>query len=176
MTSTGPTRPFWAVLLQVKAWAYGGNGTWSIVDGRAGLTAISSGSSANAWVDANASNGILSGTVAEVGTQKSTGLTFRVIDNLNAYYINRTSSSVLKWSLFKMVAGTATSLGPSTVDITAGQAMSVELSGANVVAKANGATIITASDSELLAGTRHGLIGTTAEHGAPWDNVNFVAA
>jgi len=158
---------------EAKPWTiYGTGAAWSITANQAGLTALT-GSSAVAYVDAQKTDGILRATLAAVGAGKATGLAFRGSDLTNQFYLSRESSTALKWSLFKRVAGTVTNLGNSGVLIAAGDQLAVTLAGSNISVSINGVQAIAATDAAHAANKLHGLFGSSAELAAKWDNISF---
>jgi len=161
---------------EAKAWTiYGTGAVWSIASNRAGLTALT-GSSAIAYVDGASADGTLKATLAVAGTQKAVGLSLRGTDLTNQYYLGRESGSVLKWTLYKRVAGTVTSLGNSGVNIADGDVVEAVMSGNSIIIKINGASVISATDSTFNTKTLHGFYGSSVSLDAKWDDISFVAA
>lgn len=98
---------------------------------------------------------------------------FRHVDLSNYLFLSRESASLVNWTLWKRVAGTATLVQNSAVPITAGDVIEVTLNGSSVIVKINGTTAITATVADLVTATGYGF-GTITTALSRWDNVSLV--
>lgn len=141
-------------------------GTWGINNNIARVVVASS---------ANAGDGIRDLAAVETGVANATvrlrikvadspvGLAFRVSDSLNFWQFVRTGAG---YQVYKVVAGTATSMGTSASPMAVDDLITVTFNGASIVARINGTGDITVTgDAFNQNATRHGMVarGITAQ-------------
>jgi hypothetical protein len=151
--------------------------TWSIVSNRAVLTNLSATTSFIA-VDAGASDGTYTATLASAGTSHAGGLGIRISDFNNLLFLTtRVSSGNNLYSLQRKVAGTTTVLQTaSSVDSADGDVIQVILAGLNIRVKVNGVEIINQTVADFSTLTKFGLYGSSGNYDVQWDDVSFMAA
>lgn len=163
-----------------KAWNVGstsGTPTWSIVSNRIALTAAATGN-AVLYADGKDADGVLTATCVSAGSVKQTGVVFRLSGPTSYLYLSRAASGDNRWTLFKRISGTSTVIqyNPSGTLIANGDVVEVTLDGTTVEVRVNGLLIITATVSDQLTATNHGLYGGNSTLDATWDDIEFVAA
>ena len=121
-----------------------------------------------AVVESSTSDGVVGGVIGGdqgVTGRASTGMgfAFRYTDPLNYNFVgfNETFSN---WTVFRVVAGTATSLGTFVADSNAGDEIAVKYVGGNIVVYRNGVALkeygsglLYCTDGSPLSGTKVGL-------------------
>lgn len=144
-------------------WTLTGDGTVTGADGAATTT-----------VDSLSSDGILTAVVATVGTLNRAGLVLRMIDRSNYLYVVPSTSGYL--TLYGRIDNaTAFSHRFDTNTLSAGDTLSVELSGPTVTVSLNGTAIGSRTVPELTDATHHGLF-TASGADTTWDSITFTAA
>lgn len=138
-------------------------GTWGIQSNRAYISAGVSALTCLASVECGIADGTISTTIATATSTSNSGLTFRVTDVNNLYVLEGGNGSTTA-KIYKRVSGTFTQIAESAgnVHFNAGDVISVVLSGSSIIAKQNGTTIVSVTDSTHLTQTKHGLYHTAA--------------
>jgi hypothetical protein len=159
-----------------RAWEFDSNGVapdWRVTS--VGTASLFAGAAINtAVVDALTNNGTLTVTASSLGSNRRGGVVLRCQDAMNNLFLFQ-SAAGSGLTLFKRVAGTATSIATSSYIPANGDVYSVALFNSNITVKVNGATIITATDATFQGETRHGLYGTSDALLMGWDNISFTA-
>lgn len=159
-----------------RAWEFYSNGVapdWRVTS--VGTGSLITGASINlAVVDALTGNGTLTVTASSLGSNRRGGVVLRAQDWDNNVFLFQSAAGT-GLTLYKRVAGVATSIATSTYIPANGDIYDVVLFNANITVKVNGATIITATDSTFQGETRHGLYGTSDALLMGWDNISFTA-
>ena len=146
------------------AWSVINAARWTIASGALACGATSGVTAPNdVFVDDAQANGTIS--LKLLGLPTSTGLAFRVggSGNVNGFIFWAGGST---WTLSRRTAaGAYTAVATGTGTPAAGDTLSVVLNGSSIVCKVNGVAIITATDANYQANTRHGV----------WTNANISA-
>lgn len=99
-------------------------------------------------------------------------LYFRIVDSLNNFVIKITSGNV--YQLSRVLNGTATTLGAGTTIANNGDVLKVNLKDTSIKVYINDTLEFSATDSNFLTATKHG-IGSTANTSGSFDDFQVVA-
>lgn len=123
-------------------------------------------------VDGLASDGTISAVLASFTGSRWGGLAFRVLDGNNHLRVAELSGSSSRIVLQKRSGGSTTTIATSQTLPQPGGEISVSFVGTQVEVKYDGATIITASDSEFVGETVHGFYAQSSAVFS-WDSIEF---
>ena len=152
-----------------------GTAVWGIQSNRAYVSSLST-TTTMAVIDTGLSNGTYSVTIGALPSPVNVLVPFRVVDLTNYLGLTRVGTSDFRYRLTKVVNGTLTELAVSSKIIEVGDVISVELNGSNIVAKVNGTTILSITDSTFQTATKYGMYAGTSSYTAlRYDDLSFVA-
>lgn len=140
-------------------------GTWGI-SGNKGYLVTDSGSNNLATLDSTKADCTVAVTLS--GTFNGGALTFRFVDTSNFFIAYADGNNV---TVYQNVATSFTLIGTTAYIWSAGDVLSVTLSGQNIDAKVNGVSKVTGTSAAHTSATRHGLFTSPSpDPSARWDN------
>lgn len=147
-----------------ETWQYWG-GTWGIESNNARLYSTSpaaTGGTINrvAYLDTGCADGVLQVTLATIATGNR--IAFRATDDVNLLWVFPNAAG---YELWKTEAASSVPLVKTTVVPAAGDVVTIGFTGALIVVRINGVTILTWASSFNRTATRHGLLAISVNTG-----------
>jgi hypothetical protein len=155
-----------------SAWVsqFSGGGVGWGISGNKGYDQYDAGGTGIATLDSSSADTTVQATLSAVGNE--IGLVARFSDTSNYLFIRARSSD--GYTLFKRVAGSATSLGNYAGTPANGDVLALVMSGSSLTVQVNGVSRITATDSFNNTATLHGLWAFNAyTTSARWDDFSI---
>jgi hypothetical protein len=160
----------------LKPWVFASgsaNPMWVRSSGKAviGPTAPSS----VAYVDGLSANGLLTQTIGSIGSARNAALVFRYVDASNYLYLKWTEGTGV-YRCYKYLAGVTTQVFGTSTTSANGDVIEVTMSGSAISAKINGTAVGSATVTDFLTATKHGMEGSSTDRTASIDSIVFVPA